>query len=115
MVPYDTPTEAHDMILRFMGVDFSSIVTGSAKIPSSIGADSKPQFLEGAKTTETPVPTAGKTPQQAKAMWEGAFIFFVYTQVPDQYHSILQRRLGSARPRPDIAGDRHLPVVSRAP
>jgi carboxypeptidase D len=73
MVPFDVPHVAHDMILRFMGVNFSAIVDGSAKIPSSIGTDIKPMFLGGNKATATTVPVSGKTPQQDKAMWEGAF------------------------------------------
>jgi carboxypeptidase D len=58
------------MILRFMGVNFSAITEGSARIPSAVGANVKPVFIEGIKPTATPVPVA-KTPQQDKAMWEG--------------------------------------------
>ncbi|KAG2740240.1 alpha/beta-hydrolase [Suillus brevipes Sb2] len=36
MAPYDVPDVAYDMILRFMGMDFSAIVDGSARIPSAI-------------------------------------------------------------------------------
>ncbi|KAK7033536.1 Cell death protease [Paramarasmius palmivorus] len=74
MAPFDLPHVAHDMILRFMGVDFSSIVGGSAKIPSSLGSEAKPLFLEDSMASQSPVPT-GKTPQQDKAMWEGPYSF----------------------------------------
>ncbi|CCM01745.1 uncharacterized protein FIBRA_03811 [Fibroporia radiculosa] len=72
MAPYDVPHVAHDMILRFMGVDFSAIVNGSAKIPSAVGDASKPvpALLDGAPTV-TPVPA--KTPEQDKAMWEAYY------------------------------------------
>lgn len=73
MAPFDVPHVTHDMILRFMNVDFASIVEGSAKIPSSIGSETKPMYVEAEAVTATPVPT-GKTPQQDKAMWEGTFI-----------------------------------------
>jgi len=69
MAPFDAPHVAHDMMLRFMGVDFSFIFEGSAKIPSSVGSQSKPQYLPDALASMTPVPT--KTPEQDKAMWEG--------------------------------------------
>ena len=42
MVGFDVPHITHDMILRFMGVNFSMILDGSARIPSSVGDDSKP-------------------------------------------------------------------------
>ncbi len=61
------------MILRFMGVDFSQIFEGSAHIPSSIGDDAKPLFTD--KTEETSAPVSTKTPEQDKAMWEGALFF----------------------------------------
>ncbi|KAJ7129157.1 Alpha/Beta hydrolase protein [Mycena epipterygia] len=75
MVPFDLPHVSHDMILRFMGVNFSALVGGSAKIPSSIGTMSKPLFLENLPTTTAAptVPDAGKSPQQAKAMWEAYY------------------------------------------
>jgi carboxypeptidase D len=72
MVPFDVPHISHDMILRFMGVNFSAIIDGSAKIPSSIGTTTKPHFLANLPTATAPtVPDTAKTPQQAKAMWEG--------------------------------------------
>jgi carboxypeptidase D len=74
MVPYDLPHVAHDMILRFMGVNFSAIVDGSARIPSSIGSDTKPLFL-GSDKRPTSNESPPKSPQQDKAMWEGTLRF----------------------------------------
>jgi carboxypeptidase D len=37
MVGFDVPHVAHDMMLRFMNVDFTSILSGSAMISSSVG------------------------------------------------------------------------------
>ncbi|KAH8118416.1 KEX1 protein [Phellopilus nigrolimitatus] len=74
MVPFDVPSVAHDMILRFMGVNFSAITDGSARIPSKLGADEKPMpVLQGEDDTAfIPVPP-GKTPEQDKAMWEAYY------------------------------------------
>ena len=71
MAPYDNPHATHDMILRFMGVNFSSIADGSARIPSSVGDDVKPVFLPEDQKPTLPPAGAGKTPEQDKAMWEG--------------------------------------------
>ena len=70
MVPYDTPDIAHDMILRFMGMNFSAIVDGSARIPSTVGDDNKPIFLD---STNLPLssPLSGNTPEESKAQWDG--------------------------------------------
>ena len=75
MVPYDVPDAAHDMILRFMGVDFSAILEGSARIPSSVGDDVKPVFIddEGLPVSSNP---PGETPQQSKAQWDGERLLF---------------------------------------
>jgi len=74
MAPYDIPTVAHDMILRFMGMNFSAIMGGSAAIPSSIGdTDTKPIFQGGTEHSGGNLPT-GKTPEQNKAKWEGALL-----------------------------------------
>jgi len=70
MVPYDAPHVAHDMILRFMGVNFSAIADGSARIPSSVGDDVKPVFVPQNEPTLPPAGTV-QTPEQDKAMWEG--------------------------------------------
>lgn len=74
MVPYDVPTVAHDMILRFMGVNFSAIADGSARIPSKVGDVEKPvpTFVDGSKDVDSKIPVPpSKTPEQDKAMWEG--------------------------------------------
>jgi carboxypeptidase D len=74
MAPYDYPNIAHDMILRFMGVNFSAVVDGSARIPSSVGNDHKPVFSESDGASNVGQPS-GKTPEQDKAMWEGTVAF----------------------------------------
>jgi len=72
MAPFDVPHVTHDMMLRFMGVNFSAIVDGSANIPSSIGAVTKPIFGETDLQSPSVVMPA-KTPQQDKAMWEAYY------------------------------------------
>ena len=49
MVGFDVLHVAHDMILRFMGVNFSALADGSARIPSAVGGESKvvPVVLDG--------------------------------------------------------------------
>ena len=44
MAGFDVPHVTHDMILRFMGMNFTALTSleGSAVIPSSVGDDSKP-------------------------------------------------------------------------
>lgn len=75
MVGYDVPHVSHDMILRFMGMNFSAITEGSAKIPSSLGSEIKPvPVLVDAGPTPTPPP--GKSKEQNKAMWEGEYILY---------------------------------------
>ncbi|KAG2013266.1 KEX1 protein [Coprinopsis cinerea AmutBmut pab1-1] len=74
MAPFDLPHVTHDMMLRFMGVNFSSIVGGSAMIPSSLGDAAKPVFVGGhLPQPSTPALPAGKTPEQDKAMWEAYY------------------------------------------
>jgi len=72
MAGYDVPHVTHDMILRFMGVNFSAITEGSAKIPSSVGNDNKPMPI---MLDEKPSSTGGpsKSPEQDKAMWEAYY------------------------------------------
>ncbi|PAV21036.1 alpha beta-hydrolase [Pyrrhoderma noxium] len=75
MVPFDLPHVSHDMILRFMGVNFSAIADGSARIPSKVGDEEKPVPVvidESEDTPKIPVP-AGKSPEQDKAMWEAYY------------------------------------------
>lgn len=71
MAGYDVPHVTHDMILRFMGVNFTALTDGSVRIPSAVGADSKPvpAILDDAPSA---TPVSGNTPEQDKAMWEGA-------------------------------------------
>lgn len=77
MAPYDVPDIAHDMILRFMGMNFSAIVDGSARIPSAVGDDIKPIFMDsGDVPLSSPLP--GKTPEQTKAQWDGDKNFLAY-------------------------------------
>jgi len=71
MAPYDIPTAAHDMILRFMGMNFSAITAGTAMIPSSIDGEAKPVPQKG---TEQPTTSPAETPEQDKAKWEGMSI-----------------------------------------
>jgi carboxypeptidase D len=70
MAPFDIPHITHDMMLRFMEVNFTALVDGSARIPSAIGTDAKPIFMEDHET-KPGAPVSAKTPQQDKAMWEG--------------------------------------------
>lgn len=74
MVPYDVPEAAHDMILRFMGVDFSAILEGSAGIPSSVGDDVKPILMDDENLPISPNPPE-KTAEETKADWEGERLF----------------------------------------
>ena len=71
MAPWDVPHVTHDMILRFVGVNFSAILDGTARIPSSIGDIKKPLHIEQVEAKPTIAPLPGKTPEQDKAMWEG--------------------------------------------
>ncbi|KIJ56496.1 hypothetical protein M422DRAFT_238123 [Sphaerobolus stellatus SS14] len=77
MVPYDVPHVTHDMILRFMDVDFKALTEGTAKIPSNVGVDFKPSFEpvvdENKPQTGTTVPGISKSPEQDKAMWEAYY------------------------------------------
>jgi len=72
MVPYDVPDAAHDMILRFMGVDFSAILEGSARIPSSVGDNVKPIFMDDENLPVSTKPP-GMTPEQTKARWDAYY------------------------------------------
>lgn len=65
MAPYDVPEVAHDMILRFVDMNFSAIVDGSARIPSSVGDDSKPIFFEDTFPSKMPA----KSPEEVSAQW----------------------------------------------
>lgn len=75
MAPYDVPHVTHDMILRFMNVDFSAITQGSAQISSNVGLDFKPSFKpivdENMPQKGTIVPGLVNSAEQDKAKWEG--------------------------------------------
>ncbi|KAH9045309.1 alpha/beta-hydrolase [Lactarius pseudohatsudake] len=73
MAGYDQPHATHDMMLRFMGMNFSAIADGTARIPSSVGDDVKPSFIESKPASATSTPTTTKTPEQDKAMWEAYY------------------------------------------
>jgi hypothetical protein len=47
MVAYDVPQVAHDMILRFMDVDFSLLVDGTPGWESRIGTNEKVTAVKG--------------------------------------------------------------------
>ncbi|KAJ3555877.1 hypothetical protein NM688_g2335 [Phlebia brevispora] len=72
MAGFDVPHVTHDMILRFMGVNFTALTDGSVRIPSAVGSDTKPL---PALLDEEPSPTPGpaKTPEQDKARWEAYY------------------------------------------
>jgi len=73
MAGYDRLHATHDMILRFMGMNFSAIADGTARIPSSVGNDVKPGFIENKPASAVPSPSTTKTPEQDKAMWEAYY------------------------------------------
>ncbi|KAG6891309.1 Cell death protease [Termitomyces sp. T32_za158] len=73
MAPFDLPHVTHDMILRFIDFNFSSIFEGSARIPSSLGNVKKPVFVGDAEDKPSAAPVPGKTPEQDKAMWEAYY------------------------------------------
>jgi carboxypeptidase D len=73
MVGYDVPHVAHDMMLRFMRVDFAALAGGSARIPSAVGDAHKPSVLVAPEASATPTLPPSKTPEQDKAMWEAYY------------------------------------------
>lgn len=77
MAPFDLPHVTHDMMLRFMNVNFSSIYSeGTARIPSSLGSSPsgvKPLFVPSAAVPTATNVAQGKTPEQEKAMWEAYY------------------------------------------
>lgn len=91
MVPYDVPDVAHDMILRFMGVDFSAILEGSARIPSSVGDDVKPIFMDDENLPVSSNPPE-KSPEETKAQWDGERSLFLFSMMHPFVHWELTRR-----------------------
>lgn len=83
MAPFDVPHVTHDMMLRFMDANFTALVDGSARIPSQLGTNVKPIFVE--EHNQKPDEGPKKTPQQDKAMWEGelvlssTFLFLIFS------------------------------------
>jgi carboxypeptidase D len=73
MVGYDVPHVAHDMMLRFMRVDFAALAGGSARIPSAVGDAHKPSLVVAPEASATPTLPPSKTPEQDKAMWEAYY------------------------------------------
>lgn len=75
MVGFDVPVIAHDMMLRFMNVDFTKLTSGSARIPSAVGDDVKPsiEFNSGGDgstdSNGVHVPTAA----EEKARWDAYY------------------------------------------
>jgi carboxypeptidase D len=75
MVGFDVPVVAHDMMLRFMNVDFTKLIDGSVRIPSAVGDDFKPTIdLNGGGDGSTDsngahVPTAA----EEKARWDAYY------------------------------------------
>ncbi|PPQ63138.1 hypothetical protein CVT24_005778 [Panaeolus cyanescens] len=71
MAPFDVPHVTHDMMLRFMGANFTALVDGSARIPSQLGSSTKPIFVE--EHDQKPNESPKSHPQQDKAMWEAYY------------------------------------------
>lgn len=79
MAPYDIPHVSHDMILRFVGLNFSAAVDGTAKIPSEVGGVGKVVWephnaLEEGTGSASGGGQGTKNPEQDKAMWEGMLL-----------------------------------------
>jgi len=56
-----------------MGMNFSAITDGTARIPSSVGNNAKPEFTEEKPASAAPPRPTAKTPEQDKAMWEAYY------------------------------------------
>lgn len=74
MAGFDVPMVAHDMILRFMGVDLGAAATGGqhAQLPSSVGDDVREGVVLPPSSTDSAAPTTstGVSDEDA-ARWEG--------------------------------------------
>ena len=75
MVGFDVPHVAHDMMLRFMNVDFTSILSGSAMIPSSVGDNVKPDLTVKPNSGGTNVTDGTKEPTSDGAPWQGTNVY----------------------------------------
>jgi hypothetical protein len=78
MVPYDLPNVAHDMMLRFMNVDFGSLIDGTPSWKSRIGDDARVTAVKaGTVSNGVPLPegtTAAGTGSTKGEDWEGQFL-----------------------------------------
>jgi len=104
MVGFDLPDVAHDMILRFMGVDFSVLSEGSVgRIESSLGESSKEAILPG----------GGRIGDLERAKWEGMSFFTWSNSVEADVDpfSVLQRRHSGTHCRLDCRRDRDVPLL----
>jgi len=75
MVGFDAPIVAHDMMLRFMDVDFTKLTDGSARIPSTVGDDVKPSinFGGGGDGSTDSNGVHVPTPAEEKARWDAYY------------------------------------------
>ncbi|KZO97969.1 alpha/beta-hydrolase [Calocera viscosa TUFC12733] len=73
MVGFDVPIVAHDMILRFMGVDFHALSGGSASIPSSVGGVSKPGIIFDDSPVSTSPSSGGRNSQTDPNVWRSYY------------------------------------------
>lgn len=67
MVGFDVPVIAHDMMLRFMNVDFTKLTGGSMRIPSAVGDNVKPSIID--PTDGAHVPSLA----EEKARWDAYY------------------------------------------
>jgi hypothetical protein len=94
-----------------MGMNFSAIADGTARIPSSVGDDLKPSFAESKPASDIPTIPNSKTPEQDKAMWEGAINFLSLQSLSHMPCSLLQRRVSRNRPCTSTCRSRHSLLV----
>jgi hypothetical protein len=111
MAGYDQLHATHDMILRFMGMNFSAITDGTARISSSVGNDVKPSFAENKPASDTPTIPIPKTPEQDKAMWEGAIRLLSPQSLSHMPRSLLQCRISRNRPCTNTCRSWHILLV----
>ncbi|CDZ97043.1 kex1 protein [Phaffia rhodozyma] len=84
MVPYDLPTVAHDMMLRFMNVDFTQLVDGTPGWVSQVGDDVKVTAGVGKMLEDSDKTLPGGSSSMGSPTWESvynvgsAFIVFLF-------------------------------------
>lgn len=79
MVGFDLPTIAHDMILRFMGVDFGvdHTIGLPARLPSVVGDDVRGGFaVTPGSSTAAPASSSTGVSAEDEARWEGTVSSF---------------------------------------